>query len=163
LDRDEGYREGPTRRYETASGLARDIERYLNDEPVEAGPPSPSYRLRKYARKHSAALTTAGAFVGLLVVAAAVSTWQAYLATQARNEAQESYKQSQPNEAKAKEQEAQARRSAAESEAVLTFFQDQVLSAARPEGQEGGLGKDVTIRKAIDAATHKIAASFKDQ
>jgi serine/threonine protein kinase len=152
-----------TRRYETASAFARDIERYLNDEPVEAGPPSPSYRLRKYARKHRAALTTAGAFAGLLVVAAAVSTWQAYLATQARNEAQESYKQSQLNETKAKEQEAQARHSAAESEAVLKFFQDHVLSAARPEGQEGGLGKDVTIRKAIDAAAPKIAASFKDQ
>ena len=39
-----------TRRYESASGLARDIERYLADEPVEACPPSVSYRLRKFAR-----------------------------------------------------------------------------------------------------------------
>ena len=38
-----------TRRYETANGLARDIERYLHDEPVEAGPPSSGYRLRKLA------------------------------------------------------------------------------------------------------------------
>src|SRR5262249_38487273 len=33
----------------------------------------------------------------------------------------------------------------------------------RPEGQEGGLGKDVTIRKAIDAAEPKIADAFRDQ
>ena len=38
------------RRYETANGLARDIERYLHDEPVQACPPSASYRFRKFAR-----------------------------------------------------------------------------------------------------------------
>ena len=38
-----------TRRYESASGLARDIERYLHDEPVEASPPSRRYRLGKFA------------------------------------------------------------------------------------------------------------------
>src|SRR6476646_6860817 len=36
------------RRYETAVGLARDIERYLAEEPVEARPPSTMYRLRKF-------------------------------------------------------------------------------------------------------------------
>ncbi len=35
------------RRYETANGLARDIQRFLADEPVEARPPSAGYRLRK--------------------------------------------------------------------------------------------------------------------
>ena len=40
-----------TRRYETASGLAKDVERYLHDEPVEACPPSAGYRLRKFARE----------------------------------------------------------------------------------------------------------------
>ena len=36
-----------------------DIERYLADEPVEACPPGAGYRLRKFARKHRAALATA--------------------------------------------------------------------------------------------------------
>ena len=40
------------RRYETASGLAADVERYLADEPVEACPPSAAYRLRKFVRRH---------------------------------------------------------------------------------------------------------------
>src|SRR5262249_45344086 len=39
-----------TRRYETANGLARDVERYLHDEPVEACPPTAGYKLRKFAR-----------------------------------------------------------------------------------------------------------------
>src|SRR5579863_2686947 len=61
-----------SRRYETANGLARDIERHLHDEPVEACPPSPSYRLRKMTRKHKKAFVTAAAFTLLLLVGIAV-------------------------------------------------------------------------------------------
>jgi serine/threonine protein kinase/Tfp pilus assembly protein PilF len=42
------------RRYETANSFARDIERFLNHEPVLAGPPSASYRLRKFVRRNRA-------------------------------------------------------------------------------------------------------------
>ncbi len=74
-------------RYETANGLARDIERYLNEEAVEACPPSASYRLRKFGRKHRAALSTAAALIALLVLGAAVSTWQAIRARQMEQQA----------------------------------------------------------------------------
>src|SRR5207244_4209757 len=40
------------RRYETASGFAGDVQRYLADEPVLACPPSAGYRLRKFARRN---------------------------------------------------------------------------------------------------------------
>src|SRR5262249_59435993 len=42
------------RRYETASGLARDIERFLRHEPVLAGPPGAAYRLGKFVRRNRA-------------------------------------------------------------------------------------------------------------
>ncbi len=74
-----------TRRYETANGLARDIKRYLADEPVEACPPSAGYRLRKFAHKHRMPLRVAGMFLVLLIGAAIVSTWQAIRATLAEN------------------------------------------------------------------------------
>ncbi|HEV3339772.1 MAG TPA: serine/threonine-protein kinase, partial [Pirellulales bacterium] len=61
------------RRYETASGLADDVARYLRGEPVLACPPSAAYRLRKFAHKHRAGLATAGAFALFLVAATAVS------------------------------------------------------------------------------------------
>jgi serine/threonine protein kinase len=51
------------RRYETPNSLARDIERYLRDESVQACPPSVGYRLKKFARRNKAA----AAFVGLLL------------------------------------------------------------------------------------------------
>ena len=69
-----------TRRYETANGLARDVERYLHDEPVEACPPSAAYRLRKFARRYRAALCTAALVAASLlagIIASSVLAWQA--------------------------------------------------------------------------------------
>ena len=59
-------------RYETASGLALDINRYLCDEPVQACPPSAMYRLRKFSRRNKAALVTAGMVTTLLLAAIAI-------------------------------------------------------------------------------------------
>ncbi|MHB8953704.1 MAG: tetratricopeptide repeat protein [Pirellulaceae bacterium] len=59
------------RRYETANGMAADIQHYLNDEPVTASPPSAIYRFRKFSRRNKAGfvLTAAGTLAILLVVA----------------------------------------------------------------------------------------------
>ncbi len=70
-----------TRRYETASSLAKDVERYLKDEAVEACPPSAAYRLRKFSRKYKKPLAVAAGFALLLLAAVALSTWQAVRAT----------------------------------------------------------------------------------
>jgi eukaryotic-like serine/threonine-protein kinase len=72
-----------SRRYETANGFATDVQRYLAGEPVLAAPPSARYRLRKFARKHRAGLSTAAAIILLLVAGVALSTWQALRATEA--------------------------------------------------------------------------------
>jgi WD40 repeat protein/serine/threonine protein kinase len=72
-----------TRRYESASSLARDVERYLEDKPVEAGPPSTWYRFSKLARRNKAALTTAAVVAAALILGTAVSIWQAIRASQA--------------------------------------------------------------------------------
>jgi serine/threonine protein kinase/tetratricopeptide (TPR) repeat protein len=69
LEKDRG------RRYETANGFARDIERYLADEPVEACPPSAGYKLRKFVRKNKRALVTATAFMILLAALGGGAGW----------------------------------------------------------------------------------------
>jgi serine/threonine-protein kinase len=56
------------RRYETASALAADVERYLQDEPVQACPPSALYRVRKFAWRNRAALTMGTLVLSVLVV-----------------------------------------------------------------------------------------------
>jgi WD40 repeat protein/serine/threonine protein kinase len=76
-----------SRRYETANGLAHDLERYLVDEPVEACPPSSTYRLRKFAFKYKKTLATASAFVALLVAGVVTTTLLAVRATTAEHEA----------------------------------------------------------------------------
>ena len=53
--------------------LARDVERYLAGEAVEAGPPSAWYQVGKLARRHRGALVVAASFAGLLVVGAAIN------------------------------------------------------------------------------------------
>src|SRR6266542_3300754 len=61
------------RRYETASGLARDVQRYLHDEPVQACPPSAWYRLRKYARRNKGPVIAAS-IISLSLVAGIIGT-----------------------------------------------------------------------------------------
>jgi serine/threonine protein kinase/tetratricopeptide (TPR) repeat protein len=63
------------RRYETASGLARDIERYLADEPVQACPPSLAYRCRKFARRNTAGLAVVGLVLFFLILLGGGSGW----------------------------------------------------------------------------------------
>jgi serine/threonine protein kinase/TPR repeat protein len=75
------------RRYETASSLAADIEHYLLDEPVQACPPTATYRLHKFARRNKVALVTAAIVAASLILATAVSAWQVVLATQATRRA----------------------------------------------------------------------------
>jgi serine/threonine protein kinase len=64
------------RRYDTANSLANDVRRYLDDEPVQACPPSRLYRFRKFARRHRGALLASAAVVAVLLAATGVSTWQ---------------------------------------------------------------------------------------
>jgi tetratricopeptide (TPR) repeat protein len=65
------------RRYETANGLARDLERYLEDEPVQACPPSAAYRLRKFLRRNKRALATATLMSVMVLALATVLGWTA--------------------------------------------------------------------------------------
>ena len=67
-----------TRRYESASGFARDIERHLAGDPVEAGPPSAVYRLRKLASKHRTGLITVSLLM-LTLVAGIVGTTMGWI------------------------------------------------------------------------------------
>lgn len=71
------------RRYETANGLAQDVERYLRGEPVLAGPPSNWYRFRKFIGRYRAAASVA-ALVGLILLASVMGiTWTMFRALNA--------------------------------------------------------------------------------
>jgi serine/threonine protein kinase/tetratricopeptide (TPR) repeat protein len=135
-----------TRRYETANGLARDVERYLHDEPVEACPPSVGYRLRKFARKHRAAFVTAAGFAGLLLVGTMVSTWLAVRATRAEQIAvaarDAEIQQRQETEAQ-RDRALTAESLASERLEQVTREKEQVEKAEKKAAEEAAIAKAV--------------------
>jgi serine/threonine protein kinase len=64
-----------TRRYETANAFAADVLRHLNDEPVEASPPSTVYRVRKFVRKHRRPVIALAAIAAVLIAGIGGTSW----------------------------------------------------------------------------------------
>ncbi len=132
------------RRYESAAALADDLERYLSDEPVVAGPPSVAYRASKFVRRHRVAVGAAAA-VALALVAGVIGT--AYGLAQAVRERE-----------RARAQATAAEEARKESEAVTSFVM-QMLQSVQPEEE----GRDVTVRDVLDAASERLTSDFADQ
>jgi serine/threonine protein kinase/tetratricopeptide (TPR) repeat protein len=78
-----------TRRYESASGFAADIRRYLSNEPVIARPPSLSYRVRKFVRKNRAGVLAAALVLLTLVGGVVGTSWALFRALAAETLAEE--------------------------------------------------------------------------
>ena len=137
------------RRYDTPGSFAEDVERYLRHDAIVARPPSTAYRVRKFAQRNRGAVLTGTVVAAALLAGIAVSTWQALRARRAEAAAL------------AAAEDATARE--AETKAVLGFVEDKVFAAARPAGQEGGLGREVTLEKAIESAVPYVTQSFPSQ
>ena len=73
------------RRFQTARGFAADVKRYLDNEPVEAGPPSATYRVRKFINRHRGLFAASSLVVITLLLGTCVSVWQAIRATNAEH------------------------------------------------------------------------------
>ena len=63
------------RRYETVSGLGQDVERYLAGELVEARPPSRTYGLQKFVKRHKVQVIAAGLLLVTMTAGIAGTTW----------------------------------------------------------------------------------------
>jgi serine/threonine protein kinase len=140
-----------SRRYETANGFAMDIQRYLADEPVQAGPPSAGYRLRKFVKRNRAQVVAACLVLLALVVGVAGTTWGLLRARAARDAEAEQRSEAETQRdravmaqepatqrkqrAEARETEAKEQRKRAEEEkriaqAVRDFLQTKLLGQA---------------------------------
>lgn len=75
-----------TRRYDSAAALAKDIQCFLNSEPIEARPPSTLYRLGRFAKRNKVALTTASLVAVSLIAGTAASLYQMSMAISALND-----------------------------------------------------------------------------
>ncbi len=137
------------RRYETPNALARDIERYLRGDGVEARPASAGYRLRVFARRYRLFLTVAASFIILLTAATALTSWQALRARTAERAAQQQRDRALSAESKAREDERRAR--------------EERLRAVSAEAQALRESKTALAEKAradVESQTAQAVASF---
>jgi eukaryotic-like serine/threonine-protein kinase len=140
-----------TRRYDTANGLASDIQRHLHNEPVLAGPASAAYRFQKAFRRNKLAFATAGIVAAMLVLGVAVSTWQALRATRAEKRTAETLVQVAA-ERDAKERARQ------DAEAISTFL-TKVFQSPDPARD----GRTITVAETLDRAAKKLETTLTNQ
>jgi serine/threonine protein kinase len=76
------------RRYQTANGFGMDVQRYLNNEPVFARPPSRLYRLQKLVRRNQTTFAAIAAVSVALIAGFGTSTWLFFREREARREAE---------------------------------------------------------------------------
>jgi len=131
LEKDRG------RRYGTASDLAGDIRHYLNHEPVVARPASAGYQLRKYARRHRAAVAVAAGLVLLLAAFSVLQALQLRRITRERDRA-----------------DRERDRAARVTEFMTGMFKVSDPSQAR--------GNSVTAREILDKASNDMGAGLAE-
>jgi eukaryotic-like serine/threonine-protein kinase len=128
-----------TRRYETAAGLADDVQRYLSDQPVEACRPTHWYRLKKFIRRNKLGVL-AGSLIATALAAGLILASIGFL--QAHQQAQISHTQ------------------AARSEQVAQFLKDTLAAA----GPSVARGRDATLmREILDKTADRVAKELQDQ
>mgnify|MGYP003700268631 CR=1 FL=1 len=127
-----------TRRYEGVAELGRDLSRYLSNEPILARPATTMYQLRMFAKRRRPLVIAVAAAALLLVAGTTISSILAVERTIARDSARD-------------ERDAALR--------VNRFLTDDLLAAAMPEN----LGREVTVREAVDVAAASIGAEFLDR
>jgi tetratricopeptide (TPR) repeat protein len=126
------------RRYGSPNELADDIGRHLEDQPVVAGPPDASYRVKKFVQRHRIMVAAASLVLAALVVGLGLAVWGLARATRA--------------EAAARQDEAAARR--------VADFMVQLFEAPDPTLAQG---KDVSARDVLDRGVERIETGLDDQ
>jgi len=128
-----------TRRYDTAVGLADDIQRYMSDEPVQARPPTLAYRTRKFVRRNKVGVLAASAIVSAILLGLALATTGLI---------------------QARRQTEIARTEAARSQQTAQFPTDMLKGV----GPSVAMGRDTTmLREIVDKTVERIDKDLTDQ
>lgn len=163
-----------SRRYDTANDLAKDIQNYLNDEPVVARPSTATYRLWKSLRRHRRMVFSISLVFAALILGSTMAFWGMIQSNSLRQELQlknstltgtvEALRQTNARELKAKndalKSKANAEREKKTAEGVLDFFQNDLLEIASPWDayrveSEKSQNKDITLKQVLTRATEK--------
>ena len=143
------------RRYDSAIGLANDIERFTNHEPVSAGPPTAAYRIRKFVRRNRVQVAAA-ALVLLALVAGVAGTTVGLLEARRQGAKARQQEQLAVAEAAAKEQRGRPKPGAPEGRKAARSGdedeRDPGLDLPRPGPEERREGRQAAVGRAGRAA-----------
>lgn len=134
------------RRYQTASELAADLQRYLSDQPISARPPSTMYLLRKFAKRNKGLVAGVSAAVLLLVLGVVGTSVGMARAVEQRR--------------RAEVEKTRADDEAQTAQSINDFLINRMLSSARPEE---ALGRQITVSEVVGNAAGEIDAAFADR
>jgi serine/threonine protein kinase len=148
------------RRYETANGLAMDIERHLKNEPVVARPPSNLYRFQKLVRRNRLAFAAMGAVAAALVIGMGLSTWQFIEKSRAYRQILRAEQAEARLRVQAEAEKKKAQTEAAKSQQVAQFLKDMLKGV----GPSVALGRDTTmLREILDRTAERVGNDLTNQ
>jgi eukaryotic-like serine/threonine-protein kinase len=127
-----------TRRYETASGLALDVQRFLTDETISARPPSAFYKFQKTLLRNKLLFIGVGVITVLLIVSLIVVSTSLARERQARHEADAALQQAEADKTRAQTEVIRSRQ-------VTQFLEDML----RGVGPSVALGRDTAMMREI--------------
>lgn len=148
-----------SRRYETANGLAADVRRHLENEPVVARPPSRLYEFQKTVQRHKFGFAAATALIIVLTAGVVTSTWQALRATRAERAQVQLRERAESNEQKAVTEAARAAQAedlaVKESESTRQALSTSAIALAEAALREGNA-------PAMRAALNDVPENLRD-
>ncbi len=151
------------RRYETANGLASDIQRYLAGEAVLAAPPSSAYRLRKFVLRNKGLVIASSLVMAALLAGLAATIWQMNRAIAAEVTARKNEQIAQKSNLEAIAERDLKERERKYAQAISDFVLDDILAFTSIDGQIRSqgydapiLGRDTTLRTLLNRAADKL-------
>lgn len=146
-----------SRRYETAMGLGEDVERYLSNEPVIAGPPSLSYKLRKAFARHRVEFTAASLMGVALIIGFGVAVWGWGSAQTALANEKESRREVVAEKEKAVEQTRIAIEEANNARETMSI----ILDLLSKFGTSPKTGRELTVNDAFQSISGKVLTEME--
>src|SRR5262249_32934892 len=141
-----------TRRFETASALAADIQHYLDGDPVRARPPTAGYRVQKFVGRHRIAVSTAAIVSIALLGGSSLATFGML---RARDEA-----------VRATNSANEAHRQATRATKLGNFYKESIVGALDPWNQtHSGLpaGQNITVADLLHHQEELAGGQFKEE
>jgi len=156
-----------SRRYETANGLAVDVQRHLVDEPVVARPPGKVYQLQKLVRRNKLAFAATTVVLVTLVAGLGVATFgllqarkQRDMAALAKGIAEQAREAAEASRRQAEMDKENAQTEAAKSREISVFL-EEMFKGVSPRV---AAGRDTTLlREILEKAAGRLSSDLISQ